>query len=401
MKKTTPPEEGAVPHKKHADIPRPNYGNFHRNEWAILGAPCEIIRNLAFSLTEALSTQFRIGYADADHQGAKGESDPIARNAPMLAQGAKAEYTDKIGFHRFDWASQPTHFQFRATFADQDLVLLNGNHFPGKQQIVIIDPRKEASLQRKIAELSRISLILLTEGQTGPYPFVTEHLAQTGQAMPPVLHLRDLSDISNWLCGEMQKAVPPIYGLVLAGGKSTRMGTDKSLIAYHGVPQKDFAAQMLAKICEKVYISTRHDQEPDAQSPFPHLSDTFLHLGPMGALLSAFRAHPDAAWLAIACDLPLLDSATIGYLAQQRRSSALATAFTSPVNSLPEPLVAIWEPRSYPVLLQFLSQGYACPRKVLLNTEVHLLQPPSPSALSNVNYPSEMEEIQKILGKKP
>ncbi len=400
MKKKLSPQEGTVPHIKHADIPRPDYGNFHRNEWAILGAPCEAIRNLALALTEALSPQFRIAYADADHQSSKGESDPADPNGTLLARGAKVEYTDKIGFHRFDRASQPDYFHFRSTFAEQDLVLLNGNHFPGKQQIVIIDPRKEASLQRKTTGLSQVSLILLTEGQTQPYPFLIEHLAQTGQAPPPILNVGNLPDISNWLRGEMQKAVPPLYGLVLAGGKSTRMGTDKSLIAYHGVPQKDFAAQLLGKFCEKVYISIRHDQEPDTQSPFPQLSDTFLHLGPMGALLSAFRAHPDAAWLAIACDLPLLDSTTIRYLAEQRRSSALATAFTSPVNGLPEPLVAIWEPRSYPVLLQFLSQGYSCPRKVLINTTVHLLQSPSPDALSNVNSPSEMEEIQKILGKK-
>ena len=400
MKKNMPPQEGIAPHIKHADIPRPNYGNFHRNEWAILGAPCEIIRNLAFTLTEALSPQFRIAYADADHQGSKEESGIANPNSTVLAQGAKVEYTDKIGFHRFDRASQPDHFQFRVMFAEQDLVLLNGTHFPGKQQIVIIDPKKEASLQRKITGLSQVSLILLAEGQTGPYPFLLEHLAQTGQAMPPILNLGNLSDISNWLRGEMHKAAPPLYGLVLAGGKSTRMGTDKSLIDYHGVPQKDFAAQLLGKICEKVYVSIRHDQEPDIQSPFPHLSDTFLHLGPMGALLSAFRAHPDAAWLAIACDLPLLDSATIEHLAEQRRSSALATAFTSPVNGFPEPLVAIWDPRSYPVLLQFLSQGYSCPRKVLLNSEVHLLEPPSPDALSNVNFPSEMEAVRKILNQK-
>ncbi|MFT5737968.1 MAG: molybdopterin-guanine dinucleotide biosynthesis protein A, partial [Maribacter sp.] len=31
-----------------------------------------------------------------------------------------------------------------------------------------------------------------------------------------------------------------IYGLVLAGGKSTRMGVDKGLITYHGLPQRDY-----------------------------------------------------------------------------------------------------------------------------------------------------------------
>ena len=392
------PQEWPGDHIKHADLNRPDYGNFHRNEWAILGAPCEVIRTLAFSLTQVLSAQFRIAYADADHHSAE-STGHTNKPASLITCGAAIEYTDKIGFHRFDQSTQPNHFQFRARFADQDLVLLNGNHFQGKQQIVLIDPRKEASLQKKIASLTRVSLILLADGQTHPYTFLTEHLAETQQPMPPVLKLGDLSAISDWLRGTLHKAVPPLYGLVLAGGESTRMGMDKSLISYHGVPQKEFAAQMLGQICEKVYISVRHDQEVDTKTPFPYLHDTFLHLGPMGALLSAFRAYPDAAWLAIACDLPLLDMETIQYLAGQRRISNLATAFISPANGFPEPLIAIWEPRSYPVLLQFLSQGYSCPRKVLLNSEVHLLHPPNPSALSNVNFPSEMEEIQKILQK--
>jgi len=399
MKINMPPLEGPAPHVKHADIPRPDYGNFHRNEWAILGAPCDVIRNLAFSLTEGISGQFRVGWADADHQGAELSPTGEDHNISILTQGAAMEYTDKISFHRFDQITKPDNFHFRAKFEAQDLVLLNGNHFPGKRQIVLIDPRKEASLRKKTALLTRVELIILGKDQTEPYPFLLEHLSASGQPLPPLVPIDDLPAIRNWLLARLRHSVAPLYGLVLAGGKSTRMGTDKSLIAYHGVPQKDFAAKTLAQACEKVFISIRHDQKADAQSPFTYLPDTFLHLGPMGALLSAFRMHPDAAWLAIACDLPLLDAPTLRHLTEERHSGKLATAFVSPVNQLPEPLVAIWEPRSYPVLLQFLSQGYSCPRKVLLNSDVHLLHPQNPEALSNVNNPSEREEIRKKLNK--
>ena len=129
-------------------------------------------------------------------------------------------------------------------------------------------------------------------------------------------------------------------------------------------------------------------------SSYPALPDTFEGLGPFGAILSAFREYPDVAWVVIACDLPLLDAPTLQQLAQERKTSKIATAFISPNDSMPEPLIAIWEPKSYAVLLQFLAQGYSCPRKVLLNSEVHLIEPAQPQALTNVNSLEESEKVR-------
>ena len=78
----------------------------------------------------------------------------------------------------------------------------------------------------------------------------------------------------------------------------------------------------------------------------------------------------------------------------------MATAFESPYNSLPEPLITIWEPKSYPVLLSFLSQGYNCPVKALRNSDTSILQPPNPEALTNVNTREELEKVQQVLQKK-
>jgi molybdopterin-guanine dinucleotide biosynthesis protein A len=188
-----------------------------------------------------------------------------------------------------------------------------------------------------------------------------------------------------------------LYGLVLAGGKSQRMGQDKGKMDYHGKPQREHMADQLAKSCAEVFISGRADQEMDTN--YSYLPDTFTGLGPFGGLLSAFRAHPDAAWLVVACDLPLLDQKTLQQLVDARNSSKIATAFNSPVNTFPEPLIAIWEPRAYWALLQFLAQGYSCPRKVLINSAVELIDAQSPEALMNVNRPEEYEQVLKVLNK--
>ncbi|RMG81285.1 MAG: molybdopterin-guanine dinucleotide biosynthesis protein MobA, partial [Bacteroidetes bacterium] len=179
----------------------------------------------------------------------------------------------------------------------------------------------------------------------------------------------------------MKAAVPPLAGLVLAGGKSERMGRDKGDISYHGKPQRDHLFELLRPVCASVFVSLREGQA--GPENLPVLYDSFAGLGPFGAILSAFRAFPNHAWLVVACDLPLLDKLAIDFLTQNRNPSAVATAFHNPATGFPDPLITIWEPKSYPILLQFLAQGYSCPRKVLINSEIETLQAPDPEILRN------------------
>ena len=380
-------------HQKHTELPKADYGNFHRLEWAILGAPCGVIQGLARVIIQSLASNRQMAYLDAEHREA--DQPGAETSSSMLGAGAFLEYTDKIEFARIDRVGRPSVFQQRSALYDADAVLLNGNHFEGKRQIVVIDPRKEASLQKRLGQLSQVDLILLAEGQEGPYPFLLEHLNAQQKALPPILPLRDVPGIALFLQKELEASQAPLMGLVLAGGKSLRMGQDKGAIAYHGIPQREYAAQLLSPFCKEVFLSVRPDQLGEVSSAFPLLPDTFLGLGPLGAILSAFREKPNAAWLVIACDLPLLHTETLAQLVQERHCGRVATAFQSPENPFPEPLIAIWEPRSYPLLLQFLAQGISCPRKTLINSSIHLIHANDASALTNVNAPEEMAQVKK------
>ncbi|HWZ35922.1 MAG TPA: NTP transferase domain-containing protein, partial [Mucilaginibacter sp.] len=130
------------------------------------------------------------------------------------------------------------------------------------------------------------------------------------------------------------------------------------------------------------------------------LPDTFLDLGPFGAILSAFREKPDSAWLVVACDMPLLNAETFGHLIGNRNTSTIGTAYENGADGFPEPLITIWEPKSYSVLLAFLAQGHSCPRKVLINSDTHLLQPLDAAALTNVNTVEDFEKIKHHLTSK-
>jgi molybdopterin-guanine dinucleotide biosynthesis protein A len=171
------------------------------------------------------------------------------------------------------------------------------------------------------------------------------------------------------------------------------MGTDKAALAYHGQPQTRRGLDLLAPFCAQAFVSCRAEQGNDpAFAGLPQIHDAFLGLGPLGGILSALRAHPGAAFLVIACDLPFLDPATLGALAQGRDPLRVATAFAGAQDGLPEPLCAIYEPRAYARALQLVGQGVDCPRKLILQSSSALLPAPDLRALRNVNDPGEYRE---------
>ncbi|HEY4151259.1 MAG TPA: NTP transferase domain-containing protein [Chitinophagaceae bacterium] len=192
--------------------------------------------------------------------------------------------------------------------------------------------------------------------------------------------------------------VAPLKGLVLAGGKSVRMGgKDKGRMEWHGKEQRYYIADVLKEYCDEVYISCRPEQQDEIDPSRLILPDSYTGMGPYGAILSAFRAQPGTAWLVVACDLPLLNTVTLDYLTAHRNSDGIATAFASPYDGLPEPLITIWEPNSYPLLLSQLEQGFTCPRKALIHFGIELLTAPDPDALLNMNSPEDVERVKEKL----
>ncbi|SDK77687.1 Molybdopterin-guanine dinucleotide biosynthesis protein A [Catalinimonas alkaloidigena] len=377
-------------HAKHAKLTRPHLGEFGRNELAILGTPCGNIQTLVRQLTEALAKQWKVAYVDADHQSA---DEAVPDPTSVLTYGGAAGYTDKIQFGQFQYAVQPNAHHQKRFFREMDLVVVNGNHFPAQSQIVVIDPKK--SLEKKLEKLTDVRLILLAEGVEAVPDYLQAYLPHWAEL--PLYRLSEIEKISAWVSEFVVNAVPPLHGLVLVGGRSTRMQEDKSQIAYRGTAHRRYLAEQLASVCDQVFLSCRPDQVGELEDSFPALPDTFSGLGPYGAILTAFQSNPNAAWLVVACDLPFADASVFAHLKKQRDPSKVATAFLNPDTAFPDPLLTLWEPKSYPILLDFLSQGYSCPRKVLINSDCHVLPVPHANALHNANEPAERDEAMKTL----
>ncbi|MDX1545013.1 MAG: NTP transferase domain-containing protein, partial [Christiangramia sp.] len=80
-----------------------------------------------------------------------------------------------------------------------------------------------------------------------------------------------------------------LYGLVLAGGKSSRMGMDKGDLKYHGKPQRDHLYEMLQEVCDEVFLSLRKDQEDAVKANFRTIADMDEVRGPQNGMQSAHK----------------------------------------------------------------------------------------------------------------
>jgi molybdenum cofactor guanylyltransferase len=379
-------------HHKHTALIKSDLGNFAKNEIAILGTPCSQIKDLAYKLIKLLSPNLKIAYVDADHKNQALED--LGTNNSLIS-GATMEYTDKISFKRFDFRSEINEYYIKNFFSDNDLVIVNGNHFKAKKQILVIDPNKP--LQKKLDKITEAIAIIFTSNTQDIPDYLISHLPNYSKI--PKFLWQNITELAHFMQNVVTQEIPEIKGLVLAGGKSIRMQRDKALLKYHGKTQLLHTLELLQPFCKEVFISTQKDQRSDISSEIKIIEDTFINLGPFGAILSAFREDPNSAWLVVACDLPYLDHATLNLLVLERNPFKMATAFINPQNDFPEPLITIWEPGSYKKLLYFLSMGYSCPRKVLINSEIELLELTNPKAIRNINYPEEYEATLEDLTK--
>ena len=370
-------------HKKHADLQKPALGKFARNEVALLGTTCEVITQWAYLLQQALAPA-RVVYADANHHPAE-SSDFMAR------------WTDNQHHVNLDRQAAGDIIDRHLALSQTDLVVVNGNHFEASQQIIFCDPDKEASLRKRASQLTDVMAIITTSRCQSVPDYVQDILENWTDL--PVFNEQNIGDLIHLIQTKVL-TTPPMKALIMAGGKSVRMGKDKTHIHYHGKPQ--FAH--IYSICEEMgiepFVSCRAEQAANFhENGFRTIADRIIDMGPLGGIASAFMHSPNHAWMVIASDVPFIDRETFSELIENRSTLHTATAFQSPFDQFPEPLIAIWEPKAFQMIMSFIGLGYSCPRKVLIQTEAKVIHAAHPEKLENVNTPDDLHDAMEQLKK--
>jgi len=363
-------------HQKHAKLKLKDNDNFAPNEIAIIGTNCSNISSLVSKVSEKLSN-YKLAYFDASHSK---DIDTLTMETFTFHHKGTAQVSLN---------SEVNKFNQRVQFSQFDYTFINGNHYQGAKQILILDNEKEASVLKRLDQLNNIQFVIKLTNDSNYFDFLVEHNPQIKNLL--CYSIDEVEKISNHIENLIKEKIAPIHGLVLAGGKSVRMGTDKGTLNFFGKNQRDVAIELLEKNKLKTYLSVREEQEITIENK---ITDKLIGLGPFGAICSAFQENPDVAWLVIATDLPFVNDEVIQLLLKHRNPSKAATTIKGKDKQFPEPLITIWEPKSYTLLLNFLAQGYSCPRKVLINSDVEIIEIDD-DFIRNVNTPEDYKNAHK------
>lgn len=194
------------------------------------------------------------------------------------------------------------------------------------------------------------------------------------------------------------------YGFVLVGGRSARMGRDKTLLPYHGQPMAYHQAAKLALVCGRVALVGKHP-ELFADSPYTFIEDGAAPTAAIFGVAAALAASPDETNLILAADIPRIGEAFLAALLEV--ADAIPADAVVPVSGgVAQPLCAVWRRSAHPPLLARLAAGdYALVgalqqiRTVLIPEAATAALPGGhPDNFLNVNTPEDYEHAEKDAG---
>lgn len=193
------------------------------------------------------------------------------------------------------------------------------------------------------------------------------------------------------------------YGLVLAGGKSQRMGTDKGMLKYHkNLPQWKWSMNLLHDFSQKVFLSISKGQMDQPNLPFPEdliIVDKYDSIGPIGGIAAAMKSYPSVSWLICTVDQPGITINTLTQLINNSTINKDGTCFVCEENKkiLLQPFPCLLNPGASKIIFEHIKNGNYSVKKSLdsMNTERIVIQ--DPQQLVNLNIPAERDEFLKGL----
>lgn len=266
--------------------------------------------------------------------------------------------------------------------------------------------REDERIEEVIRQCCRESDLVLVEGHKAtPLPKLWCRGPDEG---PPPAELEGVLDVLApdgdrtdrlvaWAREIAEQAVHgrPLYGGLLAGGRSRRMGRPKQLMQYRG---RSFAEAAVTALGHDVgsMVVLGDAEMPPAASALPRLPDAFGLHGPLAGIVAATRWAPEAAWVIAAGDLPKVDRHALGWLLGQRRAGIWAVVPRTRDGHL-HPLFAVYEPQAGPLLEALVATGQSAPRRIAQHPKVATPEVPNvlEGAWTNVNTPEEWRRLSR------
>lgn len=180
--------------------------------------------------------------------------------------------------------------------------------------------------------------------------------------------------------------------LILIGGKSSRMGSEKYLMNVNGQPQYVHLYQLLSEAGLEVCISCNLEQYKTIPSDYYRLVDQYDAIGPIGGLLAAINHSPEEPWLMVACDLVNVTAETLSTLINAVDDQHDIITYQASNSKHLETTITIYQPSSFREVLDTIETGLYSLQRVLSSCKVKVINPADDSELKNINSPVDLKK---------
>jgi molybdopterin-guanine dinucleotide biosynthesis protein A len=200
------------------------------------------------------------------------------------------------------------------------------------------------------------------------------------------------------MIAEQGEKMAPVWGCVLIGGRSRRMGAPKHLLDENGLAWIEQTVAILRQKVERVVICGA-GEVPASLADVARVDDIVGLSGPLAGILAAFRGYPQVSWLVAACDLPDMEGAALQWLLDCRRPGVLAVMPELAGDGRIEPLLAYYDRACRPLLEEMATAGYRRMNRLQAASGVITPQPPLNlrSCWRNVNTPDDLGHYPAVV----
>lgn len=195
-----------------------------------------------------------------------------------------------------------------------------------------------------------------------------------------------------------------VTAFVVAGGKSSRMGTDKAFLELAGKPLVTYALDLARSVTSDARIAG----DPEKFAAFaPGVQDIYPDRGPLGGIHAALASTSTDWNLVLGVDMPFLEARFLRYLITEAESSHAVVTVPSANGGL-QPLCAVYRKEFSAAAEQSLSQGknkidalFSEVSHRIISEQEMIDSGFSPHQFRNLNTPEDWDEAQKLIMSKP
>ena len=184
-------------------------------------------------------------------------------------------------------------------------------------------------------------------------------------------------------------------GIILAGGKSSRMGTDKGLVKFRNKFLIEYSLEALKLSCSTILISSNNDEY--RIFGYPVIKDLVLDSGPIGGIYSCLLNSESQYNLILSCDMPKIGDQMIKHLVSMARSASIVVFANS--EGKMEPLCGSYHKDLLPVLIEKIRLREYSLNGLIRSVDHKILSLPKNSRIYedvfiNINQPADLNNIK-------